>query len=108
MTRMTTDVDALSTFFQTGLTTAIVSMLSFVGVLIAILVLDGQLSGHRCAAADLGRRDCDVPRRSCVAYTRLARRSAQSTPTSRKMSPGCGSRKRIGGRGETGTGSPIA
>ena len=43
MTRMTTDVDALSTFFQTGLATAVVSILSFVGVLIAILVLDWEL-----------------------------------------------------------------
>jgi len=44
MTRMTTDVDALSTFLQTGLTTAIVSLLSFFGVLIALLVLNAQLA----------------------------------------------------------------
>ena len=43
MTRMTTDVDALSTFFQTGLATAVVSLLSFVGVFIAILVLNWEL-----------------------------------------------------------------
>src|SRR5690606_19567037 len=40
MTRMTTDVDALSQFVQTGLTTAVVSLLSFFGVLIAILVIN--------------------------------------------------------------------
>lgn len=44
MTRMTTDVDALSTFLQTGLVTAIVSLLSFFGVLIALLLLDAQLA----------------------------------------------------------------
>ncbi|MCK9878502.1 ABC transporter ATP-binding protein/permease [Frankia sp. Ag45/Mut15] len=44
MTRMTTDVDALSTFLQTGLTTAIVSLLSFFGVLVALLILDAQLA----------------------------------------------------------------
>ncbi|MCM3882632.1 ABC transporter ATP-binding protein [Frankia sp. R82] len=44
MTRMTTDVDALSTFLQTGLTTAIVSLLSFFGVLVALLILDAELA----------------------------------------------------------------
>lgn len=44
MTRMTTDVDALSTFVQTGLATAVVSVLSFVGVLIALLVINLQLA----------------------------------------------------------------
>jgi len=43
MTRMTTDVDAFSTFLQTGLTTALVGGLTFVGVLIALLVLNLQL-----------------------------------------------------------------
>ena len=31
MTRMTTDIDAFSTFLQTGLTTTAVSLLTFVG-----------------------------------------------------------------------------
>ncbi len=44
MTRMTTDVDALSNFLQTGLATAVISALTLVGVLIALIVLDGQLS----------------------------------------------------------------
>ncbi|MDQ2957440.1 MAG: ABC transporter ATP-binding protein/permease [Actinomycetota bacterium] len=44
MTRMTTDVDALSNFLQTGLATALISMLTLVGVLIALVVLDAQLS----------------------------------------------------------------
>ncbi|MFD3717323.1 ABC transporter ATP-binding protein [Streptomyces sp. NPDC058674] len=44
MTRMTTDVDALSTFLQTGLVTAVVSVFTFFGILIALLVLDVELA----------------------------------------------------------------
>ncbi|MGW2009640.1 ABC transporter ATP-binding protein [Streptomyces nigrescens] len=44
MTRMTTDVDALSTFLQTGLVTALVSMLTFFGILVALLAIDLQLA----------------------------------------------------------------
>ncbi|MFF8681826.1 ABC transporter ATP-binding protein [Streptomyces sp. NPDC015237] len=44
MTRMTTDVDALSTFLQTGLVTAFVSIVTFFGILVALLVIDVQLA----------------------------------------------------------------
>ncbi|WP_310724747.1 ABC transporter ATP-binding protein [Streptomyces sp. N2A] len=44
MTRMTTDIDALSTFLQTGLVTALVSMLTFFGILVALLAIDLQLA----------------------------------------------------------------
>lgn len=44
MTRMTTDVDALSTFLQTGLVTAVVSMLTFFGILVALFAIDVQLA----------------------------------------------------------------
>ncbi|MBW0010152.1 MAG: ATP-binding cassette domain-containing protein, partial [Pseudonocardiales bacterium] len=44
MTRMTTDVDALSTFLQTGLSTALVSVLTVVGVAIALLLTDAGLA----------------------------------------------------------------
>ncbi|MCE0765227.1 ABC transporter ATP-binding protein/permease [Pseudonocardia kujensis] len=44
MTRMTTDVDALSTFLQTGLAQAVVSLLTLVGVAVALLVTDAQLA----------------------------------------------------------------
>jgi ATP-binding cassette subfamily B protein len=40
MTRMTTDVDALSTFLQTGLVTTISSVLTFFGVLAALLLIN--------------------------------------------------------------------
>ncbi|MFJ4961313.1 ABC transporter ATP-binding protein [Streptomyces sp. NPDC088729] len=44
MTRMTTDVDALSTFLQTGLVTAFVSVVTFFGIMVALLVIDVQLA----------------------------------------------------------------
>ncbi|MEU9968226.1 ABC transporter ATP-binding protein [Streptomyces solisilvae] len=44
MTRMTTDVDALSTFLQTGLVTAVVSLLTFFGILVALLIIDVELA----------------------------------------------------------------
>ncbi len=43
MTRMTTDVDALSSFLQTGLITMVNSVLTFAGVLVALLVINLQL-----------------------------------------------------------------
>ena len=43
MTRMTTDVDALSSFLQTGLITMVNSGLSFAGVLIALLTINLRL-----------------------------------------------------------------
>ncbi|MFE9552805.1 ABC transporter ATP-binding protein [Streptomyces sp. NPDC006692] len=44
MTRMTTDVDALSTFLQTGLVTAFVSVVTFFGIMLALLVIDVELA----------------------------------------------------------------
>jgi ATP-binding cassette subfamily B protein len=44
MTRMTTDVDALSSFLQTGLAQAVVSLLTVVGVAVALLVTDPELA----------------------------------------------------------------
>ena len=43
MTRMTTDVDALSSFLQTGLITMVNSALSFAGVMVALLVINLRL-----------------------------------------------------------------
>jgi ATP-binding cassette subfamily B protein len=43
MTRMTTDVDAMSTFLQTGLITMVNSGLTFVGVMIALLLINVRL-----------------------------------------------------------------
>ncbi len=44
MTRMTTDVDALSTFLQTGLSTALISVLTVLGVAVALLVTNAGLA----------------------------------------------------------------
>ncbi|MFC6090231.1 ABC transporter ATP-binding protein [Saccharothrix lopnurensis] len=44
MTRMTTDVDALSSFLQTGLTTFAISVLTVVGIAAALVVTDPGLS----------------------------------------------------------------
>ncbi|GAA5194863.1 ABC transporter ATP-binding protein [Rugosimonospora acidiphila] len=43
MTRMTSDIDAFSTFLQTGLATAAVSVLTFAGILIALLLINLEL-----------------------------------------------------------------
>jgi ATP-binding cassette, subfamily B, bacterial len=43
MTRMTTDVDALSTFLQTGVVTTISAVLTFFGVLAALLIINLKL-----------------------------------------------------------------
>jgi ATP-binding cassette subfamily B protein len=44
MTRMTTDVESLSQLLQTGLINALVNLFSFVGVAIALVVMDFRLS----------------------------------------------------------------
>jgi ATP-binding cassette subfamily B protein len=44
MTRMTTDVDALSTFLQTGLITAVVSVLTVLGMAVAMAIIDLPLA----------------------------------------------------------------
>ncbi len=44
MTRMTTDVDALSSFLQTGLITAVVSLATFGGIAVVLLVMNPGLA----------------------------------------------------------------
>ncbi|MBS9373239.1 ABC transporter ATP-binding protein [Rhodococcus sp. B50] len=44
MTRMTTDVDALSQFIQTGLSTAVVAVLTLTGISIALIATDLSLA----------------------------------------------------------------
>ncbi|UGT64933.1 ABC transporter ATP-binding protein [Nocardia asteroides] len=44
MTRMTTDVDALSTFLQTGVATTLVGGLTLVGIAVALIVIDPVLA----------------------------------------------------------------
>ncbi len=44
MTRMTTDIDALSTFLQTGLGTALISLVTAAGIVVALLAIDTELA----------------------------------------------------------------
>ncbi|WP_429423202.1 ABC transporter ATP-binding protein [Nocardia sp. GAS34] len=44
MTRMTTDIDAMSTFLQTGLGTALIGVATAVGVLVALVICDAGLA----------------------------------------------------------------
>ncbi|HVW44564.1 MAG TPA: ABC transporter ATP-binding protein [Amycolatopsis sp.] len=46
MTRMTTDVDALSTFLQTGLAQAVISALTLLGISAALLFTDVSLAAY--------------------------------------------------------------
>ncbi|WUH74619.1 ABC transporter ATP-binding protein/permease [Streptomyces sp. NBC_00435] len=73
MTRMTTDVDALSSFLQTGLVTAVVSVFTFFGILIALLVLDVELALIVFATLPLLIVGTIVFRRRSVAAYELAR-----------------------------------
>ncbi|WP_143104846.1 ABC transporter ATP-binding protein [Amycolatopsis regifaucium] len=49
MTRMTTDVDALSTFLQTGVAQAVVSALTLVGIAAALMITDMGLAAYALA-----------------------------------------------------------
>lgn len=73
MTRMTTDVDALSTFLQTGLVTALVSLLTFFGILVALLAIDLQLALMVFATLPLLLAATWVFRRKSVKAYELAR-----------------------------------
>ncbi|MGW2679699.1 ABC transporter ATP-binding protein [Streptomyces sp. NPDC001436] len=73
MTRMTTDVDSLSSFLQTGLVTAVVSVLTFFGILVALLVLDVELALIVFATLPVLVLATIVFRRKSVAAYELAR-----------------------------------
>ncbi|HZJ26498.1 MAG TPA: ABC transporter ATP-binding protein [Acidimicrobiia bacterium] len=71
MTRMTTDVEALSQLLQQGLIQALVSMLSFFGVLIALTIMSWQLMlGVFVLVPPLVGATWFFRRRSNRAYTR--------------------------------------
>ncbi|MFD7558082.1 ABC transporter ATP-binding protein [Streptomyces sp. NPDC059835] len=73
MTRMTTDVDSLSSFLQTGLVTAVVSVFTFFGILVALLVLDVELALIVFATLPVLVVGTIVFRRKSVAAYELAR-----------------------------------
>lgn len=69
MTRMTTDVDALSTFLQTGLVTAVISLLTVVGMAVAMAVIDLPLAAIAlCALPVVAIATVIFRRLSSVAY----------------------------------------
>ena len=90
MTRMTTDVDAFSNLLQTGIIQALVSIMSFFGVLVVLGILSWQ---HRRAATDSA-----VAQRHTASLTELpsradADRSRQVTP--QRVSPSLCAKSRV-------------
>lgn len=77
MTRMTTDVEAQSNLLQTGLVTAVVSLLSFVGVAAVLLVMDLPLALVALSVLiPLGIATHLYRKRSAVIYARARERIA--------------------------------
>jgi ATP-binding cassette subfamily B protein len=75
MTRMTTDVDALSTFLQTGLVTAVISVLTVLGMAVAMAVIDLPLALTALTALPLAIVATVIfRRRSSVAYAEARER----------------------------------
>ena len=98
MTRMTTDVDALSSFLQTGLITMVSSVLTFVGVLVALLFINLRLGLALFPILPVLIVATVVFRMQVVAglHARPGSGSAWSTPTCRRTWPGCGSPRPTG------------
>ena len=75
MTRMTTDIDTLSSFLQTGLAQAIVAVGSLAGVTVMLVATDGQLALVAFAAvpvialATWGFRHFSKRFYACLLYT---------------------------------------
>jgi ATP-binding cassette subfamily B protein len=75
MTRMTSDVDALSSFLQTGLVTMVSSLLTFVGVLAAMLLINVRLGLLvLCIVPVLAVATVVFSRKSSQAYTEARER----------------------------------
>ena len=79
MTRMTTDVDQFETLIENGLLQALVSLVTFVGVGVALLLMDLELGAvdaddHRAA----GDRDGLLPPRSPAGSTTSSARRSRS------------------------------
>ncbi|MEH3155795.1 MAG: ABC transporter ATP-binding protein [Gordonia paraffinivorans] len=71
MTRMTTDIDALSSFLQTGLSTTVIALLTIVGVAAALIVTDPSLGAIVVVALiPLGIATVVFQRVASRAYTR--------------------------------------
>ena len=109
MTRMTTDVDALSQLLQSGLIQALVSILSFLGVLVALFVFNWPLMlAVSVVIPPLLIATVWFRRRSDRAYGRAARASPRSTQTSRRTCRACASRRRTCARTATSASSRMS
>jgi ATP-binding cassette subfamily B protein len=109
MTRMTTDVDALSSFLQTGLVTAFVSVVTFFGIMVALLVIDIQLALVVFATLPPLIIATFFFRRASVKAYELAReRVSLVNADPRSRCRGCGSCRRSDARGTAAGGSPSA
>ncbi|NNG34907.1 ABC transporter ATP-binding protein [Nakamurella aerolata] len=73
MTRMTSDVDALSSFLQTGLVTAVVSLSTFLAIAVALLVMSAGLAMVAFAALPILLVATVIFRRYAVRQYTLAR-----------------------------------
>ena len=102
MTRMTTDVDALSTLLQSGLINAIVALFTFVGVGIALVAWNWQL-GLATLSVLLPLSVATSPTGGCRPGPthRPASASPWSTPTCRRASRACASPRRSCARSAT-------
>ena len=107
MTRMTTDVDALSSFLQTGLISMFVSLLTIVGVLVALVLLDGPLSLVLLGMLPVLLVATLLFRRFAVPTYSVAREAVSlgQRVACRRTSPGCGSPRSTSGRPATGNAS---
>ncbi len=75
MTRMTTDVEALSTLFQQGLVNAVVNLLTFAGVAVVLMVMNVPLSlATMAVVVPLVASTVWFRRRSANAYERARER----------------------------------
>ncbi len=104
MTRMTTDVDAFSNLLQTGIIQALVSLMSFVGVLVVLAILSWQLTlAVMAILPPLIIATVWFRRVSSRAYTRARMRFPPSTQNSRRTSPESGSHRPMCAKRRTST-----
>ena len=93
MTRMTTDIDNLSSFLQTGLAQTVVSVGTLVGVVTMLLITDATLALAALAVVPVIVVLTLIFRPPRVCTPGPAGRPARSTPPSRNPSPACAPRR---------------
>ena len=96
MTRMTTDVDQFESLIENGLLSALVSLVTFVGVGVALVVINPELGLlHPDRRRPAGGRHGGLPAAGGAGCTTCpGNASRSSTPTSRRACPGSASPRR--------------